>query len=99
MGKMGFFSEEYEEQKNLQDNEDIQEIGEDSEVHNTGDNEKNEFYENIMKIADNLVKLAKESKTKNVSKNELQSRMAQEIANLISAKEMVNSLQLDDIKK
>ena len=28
---MGFFSEEYEEQKNLQDNEDIQEIGEDSE--------------------------------------------------------------------
>jgi hypothetical protein len=96
---MGFFSEEYEEQKNLQDNEDIQEIGEDSEVHNTGDNEKNEFYENIMKIADNLVKLAKESKTKNVSKNELQSRMAQEIANLISAKEMVNSLQLDDIKK
>ena len=29
---MGFFSEEYEEQKNLQDNEDIQEIGEDSEV-------------------------------------------------------------------
>ena len=56
---MGFFSEEYEEQKNLQDNEDIQEIGEDSEVHNTGDNEKNEFYENIMKIADNLVKLAK----------------------------------------
>ena len=52
-----------------------------------------------MKIADNLVKLAKESKTKNVSKNELQSRMAQEIANLISAKEMVNSLQLDDIKK
>ena len=96
---MGFFSEEYEEQKNLQDNEDIQEIGEDSEVHNTGDNEKNEFYENIMKIADNLVKLAKESKAKNVSKNELQSRMAQEIANLISAKEMVNSLQLDDIKK
>ena len=96
---MGFFSEEYEEQKNLQDNEDIQEIGEDSEVHNTGDNEKNEFYENIMKIADNLVKLAKESKTKNVSKNELQLRMAQEIANLISAKEMVNSLQLDDIKK
>jgi hypothetical protein len=96
---MGFFSEEYEEQKNLQDNEDIQEIGEDSEVHNTGDNEKNEFYENIMKIADNLVKLAKESKTKNVSKNELQSRMAQEIANLISTKEMVNSLQLDDIKK
>ena len=96
---MGFFSEEYEEQKNLQDNEDIQEIGEDSEVHNTGDNEKNEFYENIMKIADNLVKLAKESKTKNVSKNELQSRMAQEIANLISAKEMVNSLQLHDIKK
>ena len=96
---MGFFSEEYEEQKNLQDNEDIQEIGEDSEVHNTGDNEKNEFYENIMKIADNLVKLAKESITKNVSKNELQSRMAQEIANLISAKEMVNSLQLDDIKK
>ena len=96
---MGFFSEEYEEQKNLQDNGDIQEIGEDSEVHNTGDNEKNEFYENIMKIADNLVKLAKESKTKNVSKNELQSRMAQEIANLISAKEMVNSLQLDDIKK
>ena len=96
---MGFFSEEYEEQKNLQENEDIQEIGEDSEVHNTGDNEKNEFYENIMKIADNLVKLAKESKTKNVSKNELQSRMAQEIANLISAKEMVNSLQLDDIKK
>ena len=96
---MGFFSEEYEEQKNLQDNEDIQEIGEDSEVHNTGDNEKNEFYENIMKIADNLVKLAKESKTKNVSKNELQSRMAQEIANLISVKEMVNSLQLDDIKK
>ena len=96
---MGFFSEKYEEQKNLQDNEDIQEIGEDSEVHNTGDNEKNEFYENIMKIADNLVKLAKESKTKNVSKNELQSRMAQEIANLISAKEMVNSLQLDDIKK
>ena len=96
---MGFFSEEYEEQKNLQDNEDIQEIGEDSEVHNTGDNEKNEFYENIMKIADNLVKLAKESKTKNVSKNELQSRMAQEIANLFSAKEMVNSLQLDDIKK
>ena len=96
---MGFFSEEYEEQKNLQDNEDIQEIGEDSEVHNTGDNEKNEFYENIMKIADNLVKLAKESKTKNVSKNELQSRMAQEIANLISAKEMVNSLQIDDIKK
>ena len=96
---MGFFSEEYEEQKNLQDNEDIQEIGEDSEVHNTGDNEKNEFYENIMKIADNLVKLDKESKTKNVSKNELQSRMAQEIANLISAKEMVNSLQLDDIKK
>ena len=96
---MGFFSEEYEEQKNLQDNEDIQEIGEDSEVHNTGDIEKNEFYENIMKIADNLVKLAKESKTKNVSKNELQSRMAQEIANLISAKEMVNSLQLDDIKK
>ena len=96
---MGFFSEEYEEQKNLQDNEDIQEIGEDSEVHNTGDNEKNEFYENIMKIADNLVKLAKESKTKNVSKNELQSRMVQEIANLISAKEMVNSLQLDDIKK
>lgn len=96
---MGFFSEEYEEQKNLQDNEDIQEIGEDSEVHNTGDNEKNEFYENIMKIADNLVKIAKESKTKNVSKNELQSRMAQEIANLISAKEMVNSLQLDDIKK
>lgn len=96
---MGFFSKEYEEQKNLQDNEDIQEIGEDSEVHNTGDNEKNEFYENIMKIADNLVKLAKESKTKNVSKNELQSRMAQEIANLISAKEMVNSLQLDDIKK
>ena len=96
---MGFFSEEYEEQKNLQDNEDIQEIGEDSEVHNTGDNEKNEFYENIMKIADNLVKLAKESKTKNVSKNELQSRMAQEIENLISAKEMVNSLQLDDIKK
>ena len=96
---MGFFSEEYEEQKNLQDNEDIQEIGEDSEVHNTGDNEKNEFYENIMKIADNLVKLARESKTKNVSKNELQSRMAQEIANLISAKEMVNSLQLDDIKK
>ena len=96
---MGFFSEEYEEQKNLQDNEDIQEIGEDSEVHNTGDNEKNEFYENIMKIADNLVKLAKESKTKNVSKNELQSRMAQEIANLISAKELVNSLQLDDIKK
>ena len=96
---MGLFSEEYEEQKNLQDNEDIQEIGEDSEVHNTGDNEKNEFYENIMKIADNLVKLAKESKTKNVSKNELQSRMAQEIANLISAKEMVNSLQLDDIKK
>ena len=96
---MGFFSEEYEDQKNLQDNEDIQEIGEDSEVHNTGDNEKNEFYENIMKIADNLVKLAKESKTKNVSKNELQSRMAQEIANLISAKEMVNSLQLDDIKK
>ena len=85
--------------KILQDNEDIQEIGEDSEVHNTGDNEKNEFYENIMKIADNLVKLAKESKTKNVSKNELQSRMAQEIANLISAKEMVNSLQLDDIKK
>ena len=65
---MGFFSEKYEEQKNLQDNEDIQEIGEDSEVHNTGDNEKNEFYENIMKIADNLVKLAKESKTKNVSK-------------------------------
>ena len=96
---MGFFSEEYEEQKNLQDNEDIQEIGEDSEVHNTGDNEKNEFYEDIMKIADNLVKLARESKTKNVSKNELQSRMAQEIANLISAKEMVNSLQLDDIKK
>ena len=96
---MGFFSEEYEEQKNLQDNGDIQEIGEDSEVHNTGDNEKNEFYENIMKIADNLVKIAKESKTKNVSKNELQSRMAQEIANLISAKEMVNSLQLDDIKK
>ena len=96
---MGFFSEEYEEQKNLQGNEDIQEIGEDSEVHNTGDNEKNEFYENIMKIVDNLVKLAKESKTKNVSKNELQSRMAQEIANLISAKEMVNSLQLDDIKK
>ena len=96
---MGFFSEEYEEQKNLQDNEDIQEIGEDSEVHNTGNNKKNEFYENIMKIADNLVKLAKESKTKNVSKNELQSRMAQEIANLISAKEMVNSLQLDDIKK
>ena len=96
---MGFFSEEYEEQKNLQDNEDIQEIGEDSEVHNTGDNEKNEFYENIMKIADNLVKIAKESKTKNVSKNELQLRMAQEIANLISAKEMVNSLQLDDIKK
>ena len=96
---MGFFSEEYEEQKNLQDNEDIQEIGEDSEVHNTGDNEKNEFYENIMKIADNLVELAKESKTKNVSKNELQSRMAQEIENLISAKEMVNSLQLDDIKK
>ena len=96
---MGFFSEEYEEQKNLQDNEDIQEIGEDSEVHNTGDNEKNEFYENIMKIADNLVKLAKESKTKNVSKNELQSRMVQEIANLISAEEMVNSLQLDDIKK
>ena len=96
---MGFFSEEYEDQKNLQDNEDIQEIGEDSEVHNTGDNEKNEFYEDIMKIADNLVKLAKESKTKNVSKNELQSRMAQEIANLISAKEMVNSLQLDDIKK
>ena len=96
---MGFFSEEYEEQKNLQDTEDIQEIGEDSEVHNTGDNEKNEFYENIMKIADNLVKLAKESKTKNVSKNELQSRMAQEISNLISAKEMVNSLQLDDIKK
>ena len=96
---MGFFSEEYEEQKNLQDNENIQEIGEDSEVHNTGDNEKNEFYENIMKIADNLVKIAKESKTKNVSKNELQSRMAQEIANLISAKEMVNSLQLDDIKK
>ena len=96
---MGFFSEEYEDQKNLQDNEDIQEIGEDSEVHNTGDNEKNEFYENIMKIADNLVKLAKESKTKNVSKNELQSRMAQEIANLISAKEMVNWLQLDDIKK
>ena len=85
--------------KILQDNEDIQEIGEDSEVHNTGDNEKNEFYENIMKIADNLVKLAKESKTKNVSKNEPQSRMAQEIANLISAKEMVNSLQLDDIKK
>ena len=96
---MGFFSEEYEEQKNLQDNEDIQEIGEDSEVHNTGDNEKNEFYENIMKIADNLVKIAKESKTKNVSKNELQLRMAQEIANLISAKELVNSLQLDDIKK
>ena len=96
---MGFFSEEYEDQKNLQDNEDIQEIGEDSEVHNTGDNEKNEFYEDIMKIADNLVKLARESKTKNVSKNELQSRMAQEIANLISAKEMVNSLQLDDIKK
>ena len=96
---MGFFSEEYEEQKNLQGNEDIQEIGEDSEVHNTGDNEKNEFYENIMKIVDNLVKLAKESKTKNVSKNEVQSRMAQEIANLISAKEMVNSLQLDDIKK
>ena len=96
---MSNFSKEYKKKKYLQDNEDIQEIGEDSEVHNTGDNEKNEFYENIMKIADNLVKLAKESKTKNVSKNEPQSRMAQEIANLISAKEMVNSLQLDDIKK
>ena len=90
---MGFLGEkDYEEEEN---NENIQDNEGDSEV--IGENGK--FYETLIKVSDNLLKISEESKNKNVSKDYIQSRLSQEIVNLLNAKDLLNAPHFDDKKK
>ena len=90
---MGFLGEkDYEEEEN---NENIQDNEGDSEV--IGENGK--FYETLIKVSDNLLKISEESKNKNVSKDYIQSRLNQEIMNLLNAKDLLNAPHFDDKKK
>ena len=90
---MGFLGEkDYEEEEN---NENIQDNEGDSEV--IGENGK--FYETLIKVSDNLLKISEESKNKNVSKAYIQSRLNQEIVNLLNAKDLLNAPHFDDKKK
>ena len=90
---MGFLGEEYE------DNENIQEIQEEPEIHVTGENAKKKLCENLKKIANSILSIEKELETNDASKVDIQSRMDKEIANLSNAKLIMNMPQFDDIKK
>ena len=90
---MGFLGEEYE------DDENIPEMQEDPEIHITGENEKKKLCENLKKIANSILSIAKELETNDASKADIQSRMVKEIANLSNAMLMLNMPQFDDIKK
>ena len=90
---MGFLGEkDYEEEEN---NENIQDNEGDSEV--IGEN--GNFYETLIKVSDNLLKISEEWKNKNVSKDYIQSRLSQEIVNLLNAKDLLNAPHFDDKKK
>ena len=90
---MGFLGEkDYEEEEN---NENIQDNEGDSEV--IGENGK--FYETLIKVSDNLLKISEESKNKSVSKDYIQSRLNQEIVNILNAKDLLNAPHFDDKKK
>ena len=90
---MGFLGEkDYEEEEN---NENIQDNEGDSEV--IGEDGK--FYETLIKVSDNLLKISEESKNKNVSKDYIRSRLNQEIVNLLNAEDLLNAPHFDDKKK
>ena len=90
---MGFLGEkDYEEEEN---NENIQDNEGDSEV--IGEDGK--FCGILIKVSDNLLKISEESKNKNVSKAYIQSRLNQEIVNLLNAKDLLNAPHFDDKKK
>ena len=90
---MGFLGEEYE------DDENIPEIQEDPEIHITGENEKKKLCDNLKKIGNSIISIAKELETNTASKVDIQSRMVKEIGNLSNAILMLNMPQFDDIKK
>ena len=90
---MGFLGEEYEEQESSQVNEDIEGIEDNPNVSNAGENGKKKFCQNLKKIAGNLLSIAKKMETENMMKNEIQSRMEHEMANLSKALDMVNEYQ------
>ncbi len=90
---MGFLGEEYE------DDENIQEMQEDPEIHITGENEKKKLCDNLKKIGNSIISIAKELETNTASKVDIQSRMVKEIGNLSNAILMLNMPQFDDIKK
>jgi hypothetical protein len=90
---MGFLGEkDYEEEEN---NENIQDNEGDSEV--IGEDGK--FCGILIKVSDNLLKISEEWKNKNVSKDYIQSRLSQEIVNLLNAKDLLNAPHFDDKKK
>ena len=88
---MGFLGEEYEEQENSQVNEDIQEIEDNPNAPNAEENGKKQLCESLKKIAGNLLSIAKKMETENMMKNEIQSRMEHEMANLSKAMDMMKS--------
>ena len=90
---MGFLGEEYE------DDENIPEIQEEPEIPITGENEKKKLCDNLKKIANSILSIAKELETNDASKVDIQSRMDKEIANLSNARLIMNMPQFDDIKK
>ena len=90
---MGFLGEEYE------DDENIPEMQEDPEIHITGENEKKKLCDNLKKIGNSIISIAKELETNTASKVDIQSRMVKEIGNLSNAILMLNMPQFDDIKK
>ena len=90
---MGFLGEEYE------DDENIPEIQEDPEIHITGENEKKKLCDNLKKIGNSILSIAKELETDDASKVDIKSRMDKEIANLSNARLIMNMPQFDDIKK